>query len=231
MGKIIMVLGPTGSGKSRSVKNLDPKETMIINVLSKDLPFRGSRIMYSNGNKNIVTLDEWDKVTTFINNVSDKMPHVKQLIIDDARFIMEKEFMKRAKEVGYAKFTEYAQHFHSIIEAAENARDDLKIVLMMHDDDVYNDRVIVGKKIKLVGRMVEEHYNPIEVVSICLYCKPTYDKNNQPVYQFFTQKALLNGVEIPAKTPEEMFDSLTIPNDLKLVFKAIDDYYSYDEDN
>lgn len=226
MGKILIVLGPTGSGKSRSVKNLNPEETMVINVLKKDLPFRGSSSMYSMDKKNMVSLSDWDKITTFITNVSNGMPHIKNLIIDDSRFIMEKEFMKRAKETGYTKFTELAQHFQTIIEAAENARTDLKVVLIMHDDDVVNDKIIVSKKVKLVGKMVEDHYNPIEVVSICLYCKPTFDKNDKPVFQFFTQKALIDGVEIPAKTPEEMFATETIPNDLDLVFKAIDEYYN-----
>ena len=210
----MIVLGPTGSGKSRSIKNLNPEETMIVNVLNKDLPFKGSRSMYSMEKMNMINLSDWDKLSNFIREVSTNMPHIK------------KEFMKRAKEVGYGKFTEYAQHFHAIIEASETARADLKTVLMMHDDDVTNDKVIVAKKAKLVGKMVEDHYNPIEVVAICLYCKPTFDKNNKPVYQFFTQKALLDGVEIPAKAPEEMFATETIPNDLDLVFKALDEYYN-----
>lgn len=226
MGKILIVLGPTGSGKSRSTKNLNPQETVIINTLKKDLPFKGSRKLYSEANRNMVSIDTWDKVVPFIQMLSTQAPNIKTLIIDDARFIMEKEFMKRAKEVGYTKFTEYAQHFHSIIEAAEQARPDLKVVMMLHDDDIVNDKVIVGKKAKLVGQMVEAHYNPIEVVSMCLYCAPSFDKNNEPVFQFYTRKALINGIEIPAKTPEEMFDAKTIPNDLDLVFKAMDEYYN-----
>lgn len=225
MGKIIIVLGPTGSGKSRSIKNLNPKETIIINVLKKDLPFKGSRSIYIE-NQNMFAMDTWETVTPFIKMISTDVAAVKTIVIDDCRFIMEKEFMKRAKETGYVKFTELAQHFHGIIEAAESARNDLKVVLMLHDDDIVNDKVIVGKKAKLVGQMVEAHYNPIEVVSMCLYCKPAFDKNNEPVFQFYTRKTLIDGIEIPAKTPEEMFATKTIPNDLALVFKAMDEYYN-----
>lgn len=223
MGRILIVLGPSGSGKSRSVKNLNPDETLIINVLKKDLPFRGSRAMYSAEKKNIVSISDWDKVVNFLGVVNG-MTHIKQVVIDDIRFVMEKEFMKRAKEVGYAKFTELGQHFQAIIEAAENAREDLVVVLMMHDDDVVNDKIIVSKKVKLVGKLVEDHYNPIEVVPICLYCKPTFDKNDQPIFQFFTQKTLIDGVEIPAKSPEDMFEA-KMPNDLDIVIKAMKSYY------
>ena len=229
MGKILIVLGPTGSGKSRSVKNLAPSKTIVVNVLKKSLPFRGSESMYSLNKGNLISISNWETLVPFIKSVSEQAPHVTTLIIDDSRFIMEKEFMRRAKEVGYTKFTELAQHFQAIIEAAEESREDLKVVLMMHDDDVVNDKVIVAKKVKLVGKMVEDHYNPLEVVPICLYCKSTFDKNDKPVYQFFTQKALLDGIELPAKSPEEMFATITIPNDLSLVMGAIDAYYTTTE--
>ena len=224
MGRILIVLGATGSGKSRSIKNLNPQETIVVNVLKKDLPFPKSGNSYV-WNGNMFAMDKWDEVSNFITTVSNEVPQVKTIIIDDVRYVMEKEFMKRAKEIGYTKFTEYAQHFHAIIEAAEEARQDLKVVLMMHDDDVVNDKAIVGKKAKLVGQMVEAHYNPIEVVSICLYCCPTYDKNNKAEYQFYTQRCLVKGVEIPAKSPEGMFKEV-IPNDLAIVFEAIDNYYN-----
>ena len=47
MGKILIVLGPSGSGKSRSIKNLNPDSTIVVNVLKKSLPFRGSEAKYS----------------------------------------------------------------------------------------------------------------------------------------------------------------------------------------
>lgn len=224
MGKILIVVGPTGSGKSRSVKNLDPAKTVIVNVLRKDLPFKGSRALYNGQNKNLANLDKWEDVVNFINYTSTDTPQMSTIIIDDARFIVEKELFRRAKETGYGKFTEMAAHFQKIIEAAENAREDLNVVLMLHDDDVISDGAVVAKKVKMSGKMIEDHYNPIEVVSICLYCKPSLEKSNT-VYQFYTHKCIVGTAEIPAKTPEGMFETDTIPNDLALVFKAMDEYY------
>lgn len=224
MGKILIVVGPTGSGKSRSIKNLDPAKTVVVNVLKKDLPFKGSRALYSAQNKNLANLDKWDDVVGFIEYISSSQPHITTLVIDDARFIVEKELFRRAKEAGYGKFTEMAAHFQKIIETAENARGDLNVVLMLHDDDVISDGAVVAKKVKMSGKMIEDHYNPLEVVPICLYCKPSMEKTST-TYQFYTHKCMVGTAEIPAKTPEDMFTENTIPNDLALVFKAMDEYY------
>lgn len=226
MARIALILGPTKSGKSRSLLNLNPETTMVVNVLRKDLPFKGSRKIYNEDNKNLVEMSDWAEIIPFIKMVGEDMPHVENLVIDDARYIAEKELFKRAKESGYSKFTEIAQHFQNIIETAENLRQDLNVFLIMHDEDVYNDRAIVGKKVKMVGKMVDEHYNPLEVVTTCLYCSPTFDKSDKPIYQFYTQKAIVNGVEIPASTPEGMFEEETISNDLAIVVKAFNDYYN-----
>lgn len=223
MGNIVAVLGETGSGKSRSIKNLTPEDVVVVNVLGKDLPFKGSRSAFNSENRTMFRESAWENVVALIRNISENSTK-KYLIIDDARYIMEKEFMKRAKEVGYSRFTEIAQHFQAIIDAGEQSRSDLTIVLMLHDDDIVNDKAIVGKKVKTVGKMIDDHYNPMEVVPICLYCKPSFEKGT-PVYQFYTQKTIVNGIEYPAKTPEGMFNSLTIPNDLAIVFAAIDEYY------
>ena len=48
-----MLLGKSGTGKSTSIKGLDPKETVVINVLGKRLPFKGSNSLYNKENKNL----------------------------------------------------------------------------------------------------------------------------------------------------------------------------------
>ena len=41
MANVSVILGKSGTGKSTSIKTLDPNETIIINVLGKRLPFKG----------------------------------------------------------------------------------------------------------------------------------------------------------------------------------------------
>lgn len=226
MGRMGIIVGPSGSGKTRSVLNLNPDTTVLINVLGKDLPFKGSRRVYNEEKGNLLKISQWDEVQETIAGISDGGPEIKHIIVDDARYIMEKELFQKANVTGYGKFTEIALHFQSIIETVEHAREDLYVFFMMHDDDITNDKAIVGKKCKTVGRMVDEHYNPMEVVPVCLYCAPSFGKDGKPVYQFYTHKLRINGVEIPAKTPEDMFKEDTIPNDLDLVIRTMEEYYN-----
>lgn len=225
MGNLIMVLGRSGSGKSTSIKTLNPKETVILNVLGKRLPFKGSQSVYSKENKNLFQVSSHTDLVKYINNISNSAPHVKNIIIDDMIYSMRKEYFSRAKEVGYGKYTELAQHFQQIIEAGENARTDLNIFLMLHSEDVTSDNVIVGKKVSTIGKLVDNSYNPVEVVPMVLYAEPQFDEKGMPKFGFYTHSSMQGTVLIPAKTPEGMFEEDFIPNDLQLVVNKMNEYY------
>ena len=100
MANVVMLLGKTGTGKSTSIKTLNPKETIILNVLRKRLPFKGSNAMYSKENKNMFEINDYISAVKFLQGISDKMPHVKNIIIDDMIYTMRKEYFARAKETG-----------------------------------------------------------------------------------------------------------------------------------
>lgn len=50
--------------------------------------------------KNIATLDRWDTIRDTMLLVSERKPDIKDIIIDDAGFIMTNEFFSRARESG-----------------------------------------------------------------------------------------------------------------------------------
>ena len=62
MSKLIAVVGDTGNGKSHSLQFLDPKETYIINVAGKELPFRGSAKLYNTENKNYKEVQDANEI-------------------------------------------------------------------------------------------------------------------------------------------------------------------------
>lgn len=100
MANVCMLLGKSGTGKSTSVKTLDPKETVVINVLKKRLPFKGSNALYNKENKNLFEIDDHTQAVALLNSIDKQAPHVRNIIIDDMIYIMRKEYFKRAKETG-----------------------------------------------------------------------------------------------------------------------------------
>ena len=225
MGNVVMILGKSGTGKSTSIKGLNPKETVVFNVLHKRLPFKGSASIYNATNQNLLEIDNYKDIADNIEGISAGADYIKNIVVDDMCYIMRKEFFARAKEVGYGKFTELAQHFQQIIAACEKARPNLNVFLMLHSEDVQSDKTTVGYKVATVGSMIDNQYNPIEVVPIVLYSSVKYDDKGQASYGFYTHRCKEGVVEIPAKSPDEMFDSDFIPNDLALVVKAMNEYY------
>ena len=61
--KLVGIVGATGTGKSTSIKHLDPKETYIINTAKKELPFKGSEKLYNRENRNYDEIDDIVKIT------------------------------------------------------------------------------------------------------------------------------------------------------------------------
>jgi len=96
---VICIIGTSGSGKSSSIRNLEPKETILIKVVNKELPYKKGRKHYSKEMKNCVVLDNPETIQVAIQKASVNK-NIKTIIIDDAQYIMANEFMRRANEKG-----------------------------------------------------------------------------------------------------------------------------------
>lgn len=225
MANVCMILGPSGTGKSTSIKGLDPKETVVLNVLRKRLPFKGSNNIYNAENKNLFPIDDYTQIVNLLETINKKALHVKNVIIEDMTYIMRKEFFKRAKETGYGKFTEIAQHFQQVISTCENMRDDVNVFFILHSEAIQSDKTTVGYKVSTVGAMIDSQYNPVEVVPMVLYSAIKFDDKGNASYGFYTHRCMEGTVEIPAKSPDGLFEEDFIPNDLGLVVKSMNEYY------
>lgn len=224
MANVVMLLGKSGTGKSTSIKTLDPNETIIVNVLGKRLPFKGSNSLYSKEKKNMFRLDDYTHVVKLLEQVNN-ISTIKNVVIDDSIYIMRKEYFTRAKETGYGKYTELAQHFQQIVSLCEKMREDINVFLILHSEDITSDNTTTGYKVSTIGKLLDTQYNPIEVVPMVLYSSVRYDDKGNATYGFYTHRTKEGSVEIPAKTPDGMFEEDFIPNDLGVVVKAMNSYY------
>ena len=219
MAKTILICGKTGTGKTSAIRTLDPKETVILRVINRTLPFR-YKDMYVEG-KNLLYTPTYEDVKKWLDKVN-QAKSIKNLVITDGTYLMRQEFIKRAKEIGYTKFSDMAQHMQQLLLGIQQTREDLKVFLEFHVD---LDEAGQCFKAATVGKLLDEKYNIFENIDIILFASPIYEDKSSK-YGFYTNHTLDRaGIEIPAKSPADMFSELYIPNDLALVAKAIDEYY------
>lgn len=225
MANLIALVGNSGSGKSTSIRTLNPTETFIINVASKPLPFKGWKAKYTvwnkdNPNGNFINTSDVERISKILDYIEAKRPEIKNIVLDDSQYLMAFEAMDRAKEKGFEKFTDIAQKFYSILKASISMRDDLNIIVSCHSENI-GDGLNPIYKIKTIGKMID---NVITIEGLFTYVLFTHieSDNGTNSYHFITQS---DGTTT-AKTPLDCFDSILIPNDLQYVINKIEEFNS-----
>lgn len=219
--KLIGIVGPTGTGKSTSIKYLDPKETYIINVAKKELPFKGADKLYNVDSKNYKEVDDANEITRLLKTISEKAPHIKNIVIEDSNYIMGFNLMEKATETGFTKFTLMARDMVDLFRTARKLRDDIKVFYFSHPETVEDGGEIIGYKIKTAGKMIDSQIGLEGLLTVCLYTHVEETKDGVCNYYFVTNKFK----KYPAKSPDGMFSEIKVPNNLKLVADTIDEYY------
>lgn len=220
MSNTSIIMGESGTGKSTSIRNLNPAETFIINVMNKPLPFRGykqnyTRVSSDGSTGNYYSSDNYDHITLVIKKIDAKRPDIKTLIIDDFQYLMAGEFMSRALERGYDKFSEIGKHAYDLLKMLPSLREDLDIFILTHSEPNENGKM----KIKTIGKMLDEKITIEGMYSMVLQ---TELMNGN--YGFITQ----GDARHIAKSPMGMFDDRKIPNDLAFVKQKMTEYYNHD---
>lgn len=216
-----LIIGESGTGKSTSIETLDSTKTFIISILDKPLPFRGWKKKYTkihsekNPMGNYYSVSNSDCVVKTLNYINTKMSQIKTVVIDDFQYVMATEFMNRALEKGFDKFTQIGKNAWNIIMAALSLRNDLNVIFLSHSDTDDSGKV----KCKTIGKLLDEKVCIEGMFTVVLN---SVIKDDQ--YGFLTQN-LGNNI---AKSPRGMFEDTFIPNDLKYVIDTINDYYNED---
>ena len=205
MAQVAMIIGKSGSGKSTSMRNFANDELALINVNKKPLPFRG---------KFDSTLEstDYEQICKAIFSTKKKV-----IVIDDAGYLITNQFMMgHGENKGNAVFELYnslADNFYKLIKfCQEKVGDDKTVYFVMHEDK--NDFGDI--KPKTIGKLLDEKVCVEGLFTIVLRAECLNGE-----YIFHTKT---DGSDV-TKTPMGMFESETIPNDLKEVDKTIRGYY------
>lgn len=215
MSIVTMILGESGTGKSASMRNLIPADTLLIQAVPKPLPFRAAGwgpLTKETPNGNVFVSDQADRICMAMKKTTRSV-----IVIDDFQYVLSNEFMRRVtdKEVGnaaFAKYNEIARSAWDILTCAAALPEHKRVYLLSHTttDEFGN------TKIKTIGKLLDEKIVLEGMVSIVLRTKTTNGE-----YVFTTR----NSGSDTVKSPMQMFDDATIPNDLLGVDEKICEYY------
>ena len=206
----VLIIGKSGTGKSTSLRNLDPAKVSLINVIGKPLPFKG-------GNKfKSYVCDDPTKIESAI-----ALAKTDIVVIDDGGYILTNMFMRTHASAGtgngvFQVYNALGDSFWHLIEEAKSGKENRRIYFIMHEEQ--ND--FGQTKPKTIGKLLDEKVCIEGMFTIVLRSMFKDGK-----YLFRTQT---DGSDV-SKSPIGMFENTEIDNDLAAVDKAICDYYEINE--
>ena len=213
MAKVICIAGESGSGKTTSMRNLDPATTYYIDADKKGLSWKGWREQYNTDKKNYLKCDDVNIVRNYIKSVAEKCPKIKVIVVDTINGRMVADEMRRSKEKGYDKWVDLATCVWDLVVDCYDFRDDLTIVFTAHtqtetDESGYRFTRIQTSGKKLNKIVLESKFTTV-LLAKCVDGK----------YLFETQAN-----NSTAKSPMGAFDDFEIENDIVKVIDALKDF-------
>lgn len=206
MGIAVLVLGESGSGKTYSLKHMDPEKVGVFSVRKGTLPFPEGKSF------KIAKKASYEVIYKVLKN-----PTMKTYVVDDSQYLMVNEFFRKANDSGYAKYTSIGKNFSDLLEYIAYQVPDDVVVYFLHHTQITSDGRI---KAKTVGQMLDNYLTLEGCVDVVLLAQ-----TDGQTHYFMTQSDGSN----TAKSPEGMFE-LKIPNDLNFVNNRIREYYGLDEE-
>jgi len=225
MGKVIGIMGESGSGKTTAMRNLPPKETFYLDCDKKGMNWKGWKKQYlplddkNNTDKGFyLKTDSFTNASTALQkiNESERFKRIKYVVIDTLNGLMVAEEMRiLAMQSGDKRsaWSDLAQNGWSIINQALMLRDDLTVIILCHSETVSDENGIIRTRIKTNGRKLEKLVLESKMTTVVW-----------AVRQDGKYKFILSADGSTCKVPLGAFDTDECENDIMIVIKALEDY-------
>ena len=214
MAKVIGIMGESGSGKTTSMRNLDPKTTFYIDCDKKGLSWKGWRDQYNQTNKNYAATDYVEIVDKVLKKINtDEYKHIKTVVIDTLNGLMVADEVRRMKEKNYDKWVDLAQCVWTLLDSLYTLRNDLTVIVICHSQTQKEDDGYTFTRIKTSGKKLDK-LNVESKLTTVLYATV---KDGQYIFKTHAENST-------AKTPMGAFETDEIDNDIVKVIEALKDY-------
>lgn len=230
MSKNICIMGISGSGKTSSLRTLDPDTTLYIDCDGKGLTWKGWKEQYNKDKGNYFRTNYPAMVERFLywlngqeRDTSGDIIEAKNkdglkfkvVVIDTINALMIAEEQRKIKTKGYDKWEDLANAIWNILDLSLTLRDDLTVVFLAHTETVSDDNGIVETRIQTSGKKLRKIV-PESKINTVLLAEIDDDGNHVLV------------ASRPNTTAKEgfidAFEEKIMPNDLKAVLDVLEVY-------
>jgi len=206
MAQKILIMGESGTGKSTSLRNLDPEITAVVNPVGKPLPFKsvnGKFTMLNNETKS-------SNITAWMKDQARSGKKI--LVVDDFQYLLSIPYMNRIHEGGWDKWNDFGDDYFKLIDLCAELPADVRVYYLSHCETLDNGITTI----KLIGKLLREKIT-IEGLFTIVLRTSVIDQQ----YYFLTQ----NSGKDTVKSPMGMFDAYAVENDLAYIDAKICNYY------
>ena len=206
MAQKILIMGESGTGKSTSLRNLDPEITAVVNPVGKPLPFKSSNGKFTMLNNET----KYGNITAWLKGQAKAGKKI--LIVDDFQYLLSIPYMNRIHEGGWDKWNDFGDDYFKLIDVCADLPADVRVYYLSHCETLDNGITTI----KLIGKLLREKITIEGLFTIVLRTSVIDQK-----YFFLTQ----NSGKDTVKSPMGMFSEYAVENDLAYIDDKVCNYY------
>jgi hypothetical protein len=231
MSNIIGLVGLSNSGKSTSLKYLNPEETFIVSCTNKQLQIPGFRKKYvkvsvEDGKLNGTWLISncYSQIEKILKAVSKTRPEIKVICLDDCNYLLSNETFQNALVKGYEKFSVMSKNYYDLIQTCQELRDNLTVVFISHIENFGTD-IDPEYRMWTTGKMLTNQINLDGLFSYIIYSERYIpDGETEVQYRFKTRT---DGNDT-CRSVAGCFEEKYIEPNMKLVIDTINKFENND---
>jgi len=231
MSNIIGLVGLSNSGKSTSLKYLNPEETFIVSCTNKQLQIPGFRKKYvkvsvEDGKLkgNWLISNSYSQIEKILKAVSKTRPEIKVICLDDCNYLLSNETFQNALVKGYEKFSVMSKNYYDLIQTCQELRDNLTVVFISHIENFGTD-IDPEYRMWTTGKMLTNQINLDGLFSYIIYSERYIpDGETEVQYRFKTRT---DGNDT-CRSVAGCFEEKYIEPNMKLVIDTINKFENND---